>query len=73
MLFDIHNSLRCLIVDFDHHPQIPEVFMSSVNTLGTALITGASTGIGKVRQNLRPNLSHRHSAPRYKISAAATA
>jgi uncharacterized protein len=27
----------------------------------------------KVREELRPNLSHRHSAPRYKIPAAATA
>jgi uncharacterized protein len=29
--------------------------------------------LAKVRQDLRPNLSHRHSAPRYKISAPATA
>jgi short-subunit dehydrogenase len=29
--------------------------------------------LDKVRQDLRPNLSHRHSAPRYKISPAATA
>jgi short-subunit dehydrogenase len=29
--------------------------------------------LDKVRQDLRPNLSHRHSAPRYKISATAAA
>jgi uncharacterized protein len=37
-------------VDFDHHPQLScpqeEVFMSIASKLGTALITGASTGIG---------------------------
>jgi hypothetical protein len=33
-------------VDFDHHPQIQEVLMSTTNKPGTALITGASTGIG---------------------------
>jgi uncharacterized protein len=33
-------------VDFNHHPHISEVFMSIASKLGTALITGASAGIG---------------------------
>jgi uncharacterized protein len=46
MIFDIHIKTR---VDYDHHPQSPQHLRSSMSkseNLGTALITGASTGIG---------------------------
>jgi short-subunit dehydrogenase len=64
MVMEVDEMVDAALAGFD---------LGEAVTIPSLADPGEWQRFAKVREDLRPNLSHRHSAPRYKIPAAATA